>query len=111
MTAEGATSSTCAVCGARVDAASSLRWRKDGWDILRCPSCGLTFRSVLPSAAELDDIYAEAYFDAAAGDIGGQGYSDYVGEAELHREAARDRLRLLSRFARPGRLLDVGAAA
>ena len=111
MTVDGTTSSTCVVCGAHVDRVACLRWRKDGWDILRCPSCGLIFRSVLPSAAELDDIYADAYFDAAAGDIGGQGYSDYVGEAELHRESARDRLRLLARFVEPGRLLDVGAAA
>jgi len=99
------------VCGEPVDEATCRRWHKDGWDILKCPSCGLVFRSVMPEAAELDDIYAEAYFLAAAGEVGGQGYADYVGEAQLHREIARERLRLLSRHVEPDRLLDVGAAA
>lgn len=111
VSVDGAASRTCTVCGGLVDPAKCLRWSKDGWDILRCPACGLVFRSVLPEAAELHDIYAEKYFLAAGGDVGGQGYADYVGEAELHREAARDRLRLLSRYVSPGRLLDVGAAA
>lgn len=112
MRVDSATSRTCIVCGEPVDPVERLRWRKDGWDLLECPSCGLVFRSVLPEAAELDDIYAEAYFSAAADEVGGgQGYADYVGDAQLHREVARDRLRLLSRHVKPDRLLDVGAAA
>jgi SAM-dependent methyltransferase len=101
----------CIVCGAAVDAKACLRWQKDGFDILRCPSCGLVFRAVLPELRELDEIYAEQYFRADAAESGGQGYADYVGDEELHRESARERLRLLARHIAPNGLLDVGAAA
>jgi SAM-dependent methyltransferase len=101
----------CIVCRAAVSPVSNRRWTKDGFDILRCPSCGLIFRSVMPEPEELTDIYADAYFSADAGDTGGQGYADYVGEERLHRETARERLRLLAGHAKRGDLLDVGSAA
>lgn len=89
----------------------STRWRKDGYDIVECPSCGLLFRAQLPSRAELQAIYGESYFSSAAGDTKGQGYLDYVGEERLHRTAARRRLERLEQVIGSGRLLDVGAAA
>lgn len=102
---------TCNVCGTTVPAERDPVWRKDGFDIVRCPACGLLFRRSLPTAAELAEIYAEAYFRREAGDTGGQGYDDYLHEEELHRLNARVRVRRLRAFAAPGRLLDVGAAA
>jgi SAM-dependent methyltransferase len=100
----------CAACGAAVPA-GAVRFRKDGFEILRCPSCGLLFRAVLPTPAELGEIYGEAYFSSAAGDTRGPGYADYVGDEPAHRALARRRLDALARHARPGCLLDVGAAA
>jgi SAM-dependent methyltransferase len=100
----------CPVCAATFDGATHIRWTKDGHDVVRCPSCSLLFRRVLPSADELEAIYGLAYFDASAGG-GTDGYLDYVADAELHRLAARRRLRTLARLVSGGSLLDVGAAA
>lgn len=101
----------CGLCGASADRMRDRRWRKDGYDILRCPSCGTHFRADLPTPEALLDIYGPAYFSEAAGDTAGQGYADYLGDEANHRLNARARLRLLERHARPGRLLDVGCAA
>jgi 2-polyprenyl-3-methyl-5-hydroxy-6-metoxy-1,4-benzoquinol methylase len=101
----------CNLCGGAVDRASCRVWSKDGHAIVRCPSCGLLFRAVLPSAGELRAIYADGYFSAAAGDTRGQGYLDYLGDESQHRATARRRLRLLAEHARSGPLLDVGCAA
>jgi 2-polyprenyl-3-methyl-5-hydroxy-6-metoxy-1,4-benzoquinol methylase len=95
----------------RVDPVDDLRWRKDGHDILRCPTCGLLFRADLPEQQDLREIYGPAYFRADVRDMGGQGYSDYVAEAANHKANAVRRLKLLERYIAPGRLLDVGAAA
>src|SRR4051794_8682183 len=68
-------------------------------------------RAVLPSSAELDDIYDEGYFRSDPANPA-DGYADYLADAETHREAAKRRLALLERLAPSrGRLLDVGAAA
>jgi SAM-dependent methyltransferase len=100
----------CAACGTAVPA-GAVRFRKDGFEILRCPSCGLMFRAVPPAPEELDEIYGPAYYSCAAGDTRGQGYADYVGDEPVHRAVARLRLDALARHTRPGTLLDVGAAA
>jgi SAM-dependent methyltransferase len=102
---------TCNLCGSPFDGIAHTRWRKDGHDIVECPSCGLLFRAEMPSRAELEAIYDESYFSSAAGDTKGQGYLDYVGEEGLHRIAARRRLERLEQLIESGRLLDVGSAA
>jgi SAM-dependent methyltransferase len=97
----------CIVCGGALRPAL----RKDGFDLVSCASCGLLMRAQLPSRAELEEIYAPEYFEHRP-DNPADGYADYLGDAERHREAARRRLRLIARFASSrGRLLDVGAAA
>jgi 2-polyprenyl-3-methyl-5-hydroxy-6-metoxy-1,4-benzoquinol methylase len=104
-------SRTCNICGASVDRDRDLRWRKDGYDVLRCPACGTHFRADLPTSDALQAIYGPAYFSASAGETDGQGYADYLGEEPNHRANAVRRLELLERERGPGRLLDVGCAA
>jgi 2-polyprenyl-3-methyl-5-hydroxy-6-metoxy-1,4-benzoquinol methylase len=94
-----------------VAAEASPVWRKDGFDVVRCPRCGLLFRRSLPTTEELGEIYAETYFRRAEDDTGGQGYDDYLHEEELHRLNAAVRVRRLGAHVAAGRLLDVGAAA
>ena len=101
----------CNVCEASVDPEHDAVWTKDGLNILRCPSCGLLSRENLPSSEELLGLYDRSYFLAEDQSQGGQGYADYVGEADLHRLNAQRRLSLLEGLAPPGRLLDVGCAA
>jgi hypothetical protein len=71
----------------------------------------MLMRQRLPAHDELEGIYAPEYFAYRAEDPV-DGYADYLGDAERHREAARTRLSLIDGFAPArGRLLDVGAAA
>jgi SAM-dependent methyltransferase len=102
----------CNLCRATFLTTSSVLFVKDGHSIVRCPACGLVFRSRLPKREDLEDIYGRAYFggteDAPASR---EGYLDYVADAEVHRANARRRLRRLAEFAEPGALLDVGCAA
>jgi 2-polyprenyl-3-methyl-5-hydroxy-6-metoxy-1,4-benzoquinol methylase len=88
-------------------------YTKDGFEIVRCPSCGLVFRAYMPASDDLGAIYSDAYFTSPADsqEIGATGYLDYVADEELHRVNARKRLEQLRRHAVPGRLLDVGCAA
>jgi hypothetical protein len=93
-----------------VDPVEDVVLQKDGFDLVRCRVCGLLRRASLPSRADLEAIYSPGYFADEARETT-DGYADYVGDALWHRQAARRRLALLSRFRSGGRLLDVGAAA
>lgn len=97
---------TCVVCSHVFAPAGHIRWTKDGYDIVRCPSCGLLFRAELPTQADLDGIYGLEYFQGGA-----EGYLDYVADEEVHRLSARRRLGVLEQVVPRGQLLDVGAAA
>ena len=101
----------CKVCEAPVDPENDAVWTKDGLVILRCSSCGLLYRASLPSSEELSGLYDSSYFRAEERSQRGEGYADYVGEADLHRLNARRRLSFLEGLTRPGSLLDVGCAA
>jgi methyltransferase family protein len=102
---------SCVVCQTPIDSTADHLLRKDGFDLVSCPACGMVMRTVLPSRAELDEIYEKTYFKSDPADLA-DGYADYLADAETHREAARRRLALLDRFSPTrGRLLDVGAAA
>jgi SAM-dependent methyltransferase len=101
----------CNVCEASVDPERDAAWTKYGLEILRCPACGLLFRADLPSPEELPGLYGKAYFQAEDQSQGGEGYADYVGEADVHRLNARRRLSLLEGVTAPSELLDVGCAA
>jgi 2-polyprenyl-3-methyl-5-hydroxy-6-metoxy-1,4-benzoquinol methylase len=101
----------CNICGASVDRGADRRWRKDGYDILKCPRCGTFFRAQLPSADDLRQIYSGAYFLEESEESGGQGYKDYLGEERNHRANSLARLIFLEEHGRRGKLLDVGCAA
>ncbi len=65
-------------------------------DIARCTRCGHMQLETFPSAAELDDAYA----DAAS--------ADYVEEEAGQRATAAAVLERIERYVEPGRLLDLG---
>jgi hypothetical protein len=105
------TTLTCVICTAAIDPTNDHLLSKDGFELVVCPGCGLVLRAELPSVAALDEIYDETYFQADPASVA-DGYADYLGDAETHRQAARRRLALLDRLSPSrGRLLDVGAAA
>ena len=92
----------CPVC----DAPAGRLFRKHGIWILGCPSCGHRFAGLQPTADHVTKVYGDAYFTG-----GGDGYPDYVEEGDLLVAHGRWYAQLLERFATPGRVLDVGAAA
>jgi SAM-dependent methyltransferase len=84
---------------------------KDGFDLMRCPTCRLLMREMLPLEDDLPEIYAADYFRHEGG-VAANGYADYIRDAQLHGSTARRRLAWIARYAASkGRLLDVGAAA
>lgn len=79
-----------------------------GWTYLACRSCGVAWLDGVAGGPEAPALYDEAYFSGSANG----GYPDYLGDEDLHRLNARDRLRWIAAAgARPGSLLDVGCAA
>lgn len=68
-------------------------------DILRCDACGVAFAALRPG----DDLLARQYRESA-GNV-------YDQESHSREISARRLLRLVHRYARPGRLLDVGCAS
>jgi len=100
----------CNLCGSAVPGDQEPRWSKHGFEIFRCPSCGLLFRGALPTPKELLSIYAPGYFRRDAG-ADAEGYADYLSDEPEHRLTALRRVQRLGRASPPGRLLDVGCAA
>ncbi len=95
-------SSQCPLCGA----AGRPRFTTHGILILDCPSCQHRFAGWRPPAAHVETVYGDAYFRG-----GGAGYPDYLADGTLLWRHGRRYGKLLARFHRPGRVLDVGAAA
>jgi 2-polyprenyl-3-methyl-5-hydroxy-6-metoxy-1,4-benzoquinol methylase len=111
MSTGRATHSICNLCAAEFPTAAAVVLVKDGHTIVRCPNCELVFRASLPDPSEVPELYGPEYFAATDGDLGHEGYLNYVADADVHRLNARRRLRELGRLASPGNLLDVGCAA
>ena len=75
--------------------------RKNGFDLVRCNSCGLVSVSPLPAKKELEDYYKEGYNQFL-----------YSFTSPLTKPAARKtkELKIVERHANGRRLLDVGSA-
>jgi SAM-dependent methyltransferase len=77
--------------------------RKDGYEILRCPSCGVGRAAVGDFHPE--NFYNESYF---SGEMGA--YPDYLGAEEVLRAEFRQQCDFLRRHLPSGKLLEVGCA-
>lgn len=100
---------SCVACGAALDSPDTTSFRKDGFELVRCGTCGLVARRRLPTENELPGLYSPEYFHDEAGETGG--YADYLADESLHRDLARRRLARMPAPRQGDRLLDVGAAA
>lgn len=78
----------------------------DGYSYYRCPKCGYTFLPGPLGCEYTARVYDDGYFSQ-----GGFGYANYFAERSLQRAHGHDFGRLLSRYAEPGTLLDVGCAS
>jgi SAM-dependent methyltransferase len=98
-------SETCKICGGRT---FSELFKKNGFDILKCSSCGIVFTRI-PPGFDLLSIYDESYFQGGQAD----GYGDYLGtEAVLRREFKKsvDLIRGVTGHQAGLKLLELGSA-
>lgn len=79
---------------------------KNGYEVFGCRKCGHRSIAATYSRQAVQHHFADDYFQ------GGQVcYLDYLEEAELLRAQGRRCGRMLSRYMRPGLVLDIGSAA
>lgn len=97
-----ATNLPCPVC---LRPSQSL-FPKYDYVIQGCTACGHRFIHHAPNAGHVTQVYDDSYFNG-----GEAGYPDYLAESKLLRRHGRRYAKKLSRYMRPGRMLDVGAAA
>lgn len=79
--------------------------RYDIW-IVDCDVCGHRFADLEPSAEDIQQVYGDDYFEG-----GGAGYKNYLDEELLLRAAGRRYAGIVGKYASPGTVLDIGAAA
>ena len=92
----------CAICGA----ATRPHFQKHGYTIVECSHCGHQAADLALVADHVAQVYGDHYF---AG--GGDGYPDYLAEADLLIAHGKRYGALLAQHMAPGRVLDIGAAA
>lgn len=104
MTTVPLTAVACPAC--EVVEPTRQLFQKSGLWIEECKRCGHRFAQAPDAALHVSMVYDDDYFQG-----GGAGYSNYLSEAKLLTAHGRRYGKLMKRFALPGRLLDVGAAA
>jgi SAM-dependent methyltransferase len=77
-----------------------------GFPVRDCARCGHRFAEIAANGDHVAGIYGDDYFTG-----GGAGYADYLAEGAMLERRGRDYAKILSRYAAPGKVLDVGAAA
>ena len=78
----------------------------NGYHVLACELCGHQSAELTSVENHIGNVYADAYFFG-----GGAGYTDYLSESELLIDHGRRYAKILSRYTKPGLVLDVGSAA
>jgi SAM-dependent methyltransferase len=78
---------------------------KDYW-IRDCTSCAHRFTELAVAGDHVEKIYDDSYFNG-----GGAGYTDYLQESRILRQRGKWYGRLLAKYVRKGKVLDIGAAA
>jgi 2-polyprenyl-3-methyl-5-hydroxy-6-metoxy-1,4-benzoquinol methylase len=78
---------------------------KDHW-IRDCVSCSHRFTEIQTDKNHVEKIYDDSYFNG-----GGAGYTNYLEESEILRQRGNWYGKLLSKYTKKGKVLDVGSAA
>jgi SAM-dependent methyltransferase len=92
----------CEICSAD----TTRLFQANGYWIRQCRPCQYRFAEIAADRSHVCRTYGESYFFG-----GGAGYADYLSEESLLIAQGRYYARRIAKAARPGRLLDVGAAA
>lgn len=81
-------------------------FQKDGFWIRECPVCHHQYIEITTSKMHATQVYEDNYFTG-----GGAGYSNYTSESNIITDHGRQYGQILDTFMKPGKVLDVGAAA
>lgn len=92
----------CQIC----DGAMRRLFNVNGYYIRACETCSHQSAELINVTNHVASVYSDAYFFG-----GGAGYTDYLTESDLLIEHGRRYAKLLSRYTKPGLMLDIGAAA
>ena len=83
-----------------------LLFNKGGYPILECKKCGYRFIEISNREDHLAKVYSDDYF------FGGKdGYPNYLEQKDLLIEQGNRYVQLISRYTKPGKVLDIGSAA
>lgn len=85
---------------------SKFAFEAKGFNLLDCVKCGHRFAEISADEQHVSAIYDDSYFNG-----GGAGYTDYFAEGEMLRNRGQMYAQKIEKFAKGGRILDVGAAA
>lgn len=80
-------------------------FNKEGFDVVRCKPCGLTYLDTAPGEQEIEDFYSEEYFVSLGNTVG---YTDYFACENYLKYNFERRHRIIERYCDGGALLDVG---
>jgi len=83
-----------------------FKFQKNEYKIIHCSNCDHIFTDFTPTINEVEQIYSDDYFFN-----GGAGYDDYTSEKNLLIKRGEYYAEKISKYMKPGNLLDIGAAA
>lgn len=84
---------------------------KDGYSIVRCKNCGLSYVNPRDDDEEVFDLYSKSYYAIEESDsTDSVGYRNYAADRELHERYFKKKLDEIGEYKTKGKLLDVGCA-
>lgn len=93
----------CTVCNSD---ATEFKFQKNEHRIMECLNCEHRFTDFKPTPEHVKEVYSDDYFFN-----GGVGYHDYTLEKDMLIKRGEYYADKMSKYMRPGKLLDIGAAA
>lgn len=81
-------------------------FEKNGYKIFECRKCGLRISEIKDVQNHVEKVYSDEYFFE-----GKDGYPNYLNEKDLLYEYGKDYAKIVSKYMKPGKLLDTGCAA
>lgn len=97
----------CNLCGR--DRIKRL-FEKEGYSIVRCMDCGLVYMNPRPIKSKINRLYDLGYFQGKGFDKSVDYYRDFIEKRPLVTRVSKDRLALIKKYKKNGKLLDVGCA-
>jgi len=83
-----------------------LLFQKAGIPVVECQDCGHRFAEIKDVNMHVSTVYSDSYFFE-----GKDGYPNYLEEEKILRSSGKRYARIISRFTKPGEMLDIGSAA